>query len=90
MASFRSKHGGAGTSVPGPDRELVLRAPKVLLHEHLDGGLRPETVVELARECRLRGLAHDDPERAGRVVRARAPRAASLGLYLEGFRTRSR
>lgn len=29
-------------------RELVSRAPKVLLHDHLDGGLRPETVAELA------------------------------------------
>ena len=36
----------------GPDgtvsRELVARAPKVLLHDHLDGGLRPATIVELA------------------------------------------
>ncbi|HMB71501.1 MAG TPA: adenosine deaminase, partial [bacterium] len=23
--------------------------PKVLLHDHLDGGLRPRTVIELAR-----------------------------------------
>ena len=29
-------------------RELVRRAPKVLLHDHLDGGLRPGTVLELA------------------------------------------
>ena len=28
--------------------------PKVLLHDHLDGGLRPATVVELARGDRLR------------------------------------
>jgi adenosine deaminase len=25
--------------------------PKVLLHDHLDGGLRPQTVIELAEEC---------------------------------------
>jgi adenosine deaminase len=31
-------------------RELVARAPKVLLHDHLDGGLRPRTIVELAAE----------------------------------------
>jgi adenosine deaminase len=30
--------------------ELVRRAPKVLLHDHLDGGLRPATVIELAEE----------------------------------------
>ncbi|HEX9259263.1 MAG TPA: adenosine deaminase [Acidimicrobiales bacterium] len=28
--------------------ETVQRAPKVLLHDHLDGGLRPATVIELA------------------------------------------
>ena len=28
--------------------EQIRRAPKVLLHDHLDGGLRPATVVELA------------------------------------------
>jgi len=30
--------------------ETLRSAPKVLLHDHLDGGLRPATVVELARE----------------------------------------
>mgnify|MGYP000281706224 CR=1 FL=1 len=29
---------------------MIRRAPKVLLHDHLDGGVRPATVVELARE----------------------------------------
>jgi adenosine deaminase len=28
--------------------EAIRRAPKVLLHDHLDGGLRPQTVIELA------------------------------------------
>src|SRR4051812_45469989 len=31
-----------------PTRDEILRAPKVLLHDHLDGGLRPQTVLELA------------------------------------------
>ena len=30
--------------------EEIRRAPKVLLHDHLDGGLRPQTIVELARQ----------------------------------------
>ena len=35
---------------PALSEEQVRRAPKVLLHDHLDGGLRPSTVVELAHE----------------------------------------
>ena len=31
--------------------DVVRRAPKVLLHDHLDGGLRPQTILELADEC---------------------------------------
>jgi len=31
-------------------RELIARAPKVLLHDHLDGGLRPATVLDLAAQ----------------------------------------
>ena len=35
--------------------ELIRRAPKVLLHDHLDGGVcDPETVIELAAESGLR------------------------------------
>ncbi len=34
---------------PAPS-DLVRRAPKVLLHDHLDGGLRPSTIVEIAAE----------------------------------------
>jgi len=30
-----------------PTREQVHAAPKVLLHDHLDGGLRPQTIAEL-------------------------------------------
>lgn len=31
--------------------ELIEQLPKVVLHDHLDGGLRPETIIELAAEC---------------------------------------
>ncbi|MEK7295894.1 MAG: adenosine deaminase, partial [Actinomycetota bacterium] len=34
-------------SVPG---DILAKAPKVLLHDHLDGGLRAETVIDLAHE----------------------------------------
>jgi adenosine deaminase len=33
-----------------PTREHIRRAPKVLLHDHLDGGLRPQTIIDLAPE----------------------------------------
>ncbi|MBE8470195.1 adenosine deaminase [Streptomyces justiciae] len=32
------------------DADLIRRLPKAVLHDHLDGGLRPATVIELAAE----------------------------------------
>ena len=45
-----------------PSRELVKRIPKVLLHEHLDGGLRPQTVLDLAEACGYTELPEKEPE----------------------------
>ena len=56
----------AGTGAVSPT--IVARAPKALLHDHLDGGLRPPTVVELARGLRLRRPAHDGCRGAGSLV----------------------
>ncbi len=67
-----------------PSLEPIRRAPKVLLHDHLDGGLRPATVVELADECGYRDLPASDPEALGRWFVADTPRA-DLVRYLEGF-----
>jgi adenosine deaminase len=39
----------SGTT-PVPTRDVVRRAPKVLLHDHLDGGLRPSTILEISDE----------------------------------------
>eukprot|EP01041_Mallomonas_annulata_P030265 gene30265-52376_t len=36
--------------MPHVTPDLLRSVPKVLLHDHLDGGLRPATVVELAQE----------------------------------------
>jgi len=66
-------------------RELVRAVPKVLLHEHLDGGLRPTTVLELAAEVGYEELPESDPEALGRWFHAGADRG-SLPEYLEGFR----
>jgi adenosine deaminase len=81
----------AGTSSGGLDyagrvieREAIRQAPKVLLHDHLDGGLRPTTVIELARESGYDGLPTQDPAELARFFTAGADRK-SLELYLEGF-----
>ena len=64
--------------------ETVARAPKVLLHDHLDGGLRPQTVLELADEHGYRGLPADDPGSLAAWFR-RAADSGSLVQYLETF-----
>jgi len=68
-----------------PTPELIARMPKVLLHDHLDGGLRPRTVLDLAAEAGYEGLPRDDPAALGDWFHAGADRK-SLPLYLEGFR----
>jgi len=67
------------------DLETIRRAPKALLHDHLDGGLRPATVIELAAEVGYRDLPTADPQELGRWFTRGADRK-SLELYLEGFR----
>ncbi len=67
------------------DLDLARRAPKVLLHDHLDGGLRPRTVLELAAEIGYRDLPTSDPAELGAWFTRGADRK-SLELYLEGFR----
>ena len=67
-----------------PTEDLIRALPKVLLHEHLDGGLRPSTVLELAREAGYDGLPESDPEALGRWFFEGAARG-SLPRYLEGF-----
>ncbi|MGD8485454.1 MAG: adenosine deaminase [Chloroflexota bacterium] len=64
--------------------ETIRSAPKVLLHDHLDGGLRPATVIELAGETGYAGLPTEDAAELGRWFRLGADRG-SLELYLEGF-----
>ncbi len=68
-----------------PDVPLIRKLPKVLLHEHLDGGLRPATVLELAQEAGYDDLPESTPGALGEWFFAGANRK-SLPLYLEGFR----
>ncbi len=64
-------------------RALVARAPKVLLHDHLDGGLRPRTVLELAAEAGHE-LPASDADALGRWF-VDAADSGSLERYLETF-----
>jgi adenosine deaminase len=64
--------------------ETLARAPKVLLHDHLDGGLRPQTVLELADEIGYTGLPAADADSLGAWFRQAAD-SGSLVRYLETF-----
>jgi adenosine deaminase len=57
--------------------------PKVALHDHLDGGLRPQTLLELSREIGL-ALPADTAEALALEVAERA-NSGSLVQYLEAF-----
>jgi adenosine deaminase len=66
-----------------PSYEEIRRAPKALLHDHLDGGLRPATVVELAA-----AIGHELPATEPAALGAWFVEAASSGSlerYLETF-----
>lgn len=63
--------------------EQIAKAPKVALHEHLDGGVRPATIVEIADEIG-HDLPADDAESLG-VWFEEASSSGSLERYLETF-----
>ncbi len=65
------------------DVDEVRRAPKVLLHDHLDGGLRPATVIDLARQSGYELPTFDEAELATWMVRGAS--RLDLTLYLETF-----
>lgn len=67
-----------------PTLEDIRRAPKVLLHDHLDGGVRPETIVDLARVGGYTGLPSTDPDGLRKWF-TEAADSGSLERYLETF-----
>lgn len=64
--------------------KFIRSLPKVLLHDHLDGGLRPQTVIELAKDIGYKKLPTTT---AGELAEwfHRGAKRGSLPLYLEGF-----
>lgn len=73
------------TSTPvALSREAVRSAPKVLLHDHLDGGLRPSTVIDLAAESGYDLLPTTDADDLATWM-VRGANRLDLELYLETF-----
>jgi adenosine deaminase len=71
--------------MPTPlDTDSIRTAPKVLLHDHLDGGVRPATVVDLARRVGYEGLPTTDVAELATWFRDAAD-SGSLVRYLETF-----
>jgi adenosine deaminase len=66
------------------DKPLLKSLPKVLLHEHLDGVLRPQTVIGLANDAKYRELPTRDPKQLAQWFHQGANKG-SLAKYLEGF-----
>jgi adenosine deaminase len=64
--------------------DAIRLAPKVLLHDHLDGGLRPSTIVELADDHGYEGLPTKDPAELAAWM-TRGANRRDLVLYLETF-----
>lgn len=64
--------------------ETIRAAPKVLLHDHLDGGLRPATIIELAEQTGYSDLPTTDADELGRWF-VQAADSGSLERYLETF-----
>ena len=62
----------------------IRAAPKVLLHDHLDGGLRAATVVDLARQIGYDQLPSEDPAEV-QVWLQRGANRGHLNLYLDAF-----
>lgn len=64
--------------------ETIQRAPKALLHDHLDGGLRPATVLDLAGQLGYDDLPATDVDELARWFHTRSY-SGSLERYLEPF-----
>lgn len=72
----------AGRGAPRLSKEILRRWPKAELHVHLDGSLRPATMLDLAREQGIR-LPADTPDALARAMAG--THAKSLEEYLAKY-----
>ncbi len=64
--------------------DIIRGVPKVQLHDHLDGGLRPSTIIELAKEINYDKLPTSDPGELAEWFH-RGANKGNLVEYLQGF-----
>lgn len=64
--------------------EIIRSVPKVLLHDHLDGGLRPQTVIDIAKEVSYDKLPTSDAKELAEWFH-RGANKGNLVEYLQGF-----
>ncbi|MSO63810.1 MAG: adenosine deaminase, partial [Candidatus Planktophila sp.] len=67
-----------------PTADQIKRVPKVLLHDHLDGGLRPQTIIDIAAEIGYTTLPTQDAAELATWFRESCD-SGSLVRYLETF-----
>ena len=66
------------------NEEIIKSLPKVLLHDHLDGGLRSQTIVDLSKELKYNKLPTTDPKELAEWFH-RGANKGNLVEYLQGF-----
>jgi adenosine deaminase len=73
------------TAMSAPLRlDAIKQAPKALLHDHLDGGLRPATVIDIAGQTGYDDLPATDVDELTRWFHTQS-HSGSLERYLEPF-----
>ncbi|MBK8943701.1 MAG: adenosine deaminase [Ignavibacteriae bacterium] len=63
---------------------IIREVPKVLLHDHLDGGLRAETIIDLAKKQNYKKLPTHNPSELAEWFH-RGANKGNLVEYLQGF-----
>ena len=67
-----------------PTPEQIKRLPKAVIHDHLDGGLRPQTIIDLAKEIGYTKLPTMDATELG-IWFEESASSGTLVRYLETF-----